>query len=161
MESIIASGSDFLCGPLSYDVLNDQASYVTGRRNCQIFASVPEAGPSSVKSVKFNIADPNGFIDLSTLCFSWTVRENGGLLPLQPLTAIPHNYWGRMIIRCSSALVEDLGGGHLGRTEEMFSRFLSQAKRENAMVMGHGWTGGSQAGNNHKARPIVAHGEKK
>ena len=79
MESIIASGSDFLCGPLSYDVLNDQASYVTGRRHCQIFASVPEAGPSSVKSVKFNIADPNGFIDLSTLCFSWTVRETGGV----------------------------------------------------------------------------------
>ena len=69
MESIVASGSDFLVGPLSYDVLNDQASYVTGRRNPQIFASVPEAGPNSVKSVKFNIADPNGFLDLSMLCF--------------------------------------------------------------------------------------------
>ncbi len=161
MEHIIASGSDFLVGPLTYDVLQDQASYVTGRRNCQIFASVPECGPLAVKSVKFNIADPNGFIDLSTLCFSWTVQEKGGHHALQPLTAIPHCYWGRMIIRCSSALVEDLGGGHLGRTEEMFSRFMSQAKRENAAVMGHGWTGGTQAGNNHKARSLIANAEKR
>ncbi len=121
----MASGSDFLVGPLSYDVLNDQASYVTGRRNSQIFASVPEAGPTSVKSVKFNVADPNGFLDLSTLCFSWTVEEKGGANALQPLTAIPHNYWSRMIVRCSSALVEDIQ--FLGRTEEMFSRFMSQA----------------------------------
>ena len=139
MESIVASGSDFLVGPLSYDVLNDQASYVTGRRNSQIFASVPEAGPNSVKSVKFNIADPNGFLDLSTLCFSWTVEEKGGANALQPLTAIPHNWWSRLIVRCSSALVEDIQ--FLGKTEEQFSRFMSQAKRENAAVMGHGVTG--------------------
>ncbi len=159
MESIVASGSDFLVGPLSFDVLQDQASYVTGRRNSQIFASVPECGPASVKSVKFNVADPNGFIDLSTLCFSWTVQEKGGAAALQPLTAIPHNYWSRMIIRCSSALVEDIG--NLGRTEEMFSRFMSQAKRENAAVMGHGVTGATAAGDDHKARPLIANAEKK
>ncbi len=161
MESIVASGSDFLVGPLSFDVLNDQASYVTNRRNCQIFANVSECGPLSVKSVKFNVADPNSFIDLSTVCFSWTVQEKGGTAALQPLTAIPHNYWSRMIVRCSSALVEDLGGGHLGRVEEMFSRFMSQAKRENAAVMGHGQTGATAAGNDHKARPILANGEKR
>jgi len=89
------------------------------------------------------------------------VEEKGGANAIQPLTAIPHNYWSRMIVRCSSALVEDLGGGHLGRTEEMFSRFMSQAKRENAAVMGHGVTGATSAGTDHKARPIAANGEKR
>ena len=93
MESIVASGSDFLVGPLSYDVLQDQASYVTSCRSTQIFASVSEAGRNSMKSVKWNIADPNGIIDLSTLCFSWTVENKDGAKALQPLTAIPHNYW--------------------------------------------------------------------
>ena len=64
------------------------------------------------------------------------VEYKDGTNALQPLTAIPRNYWSRMIIRCSSALVEDTQ--FLGRTEEMFSRFMSQAKRENAAVMGHG-----------------------
>ena len=89
--------------------------------------------------------------------FSWTVED--GANAIQPLTAIPHCYWSRMIIRCSSALVEDIQ--FLGRTEEMFSRFMSQAKRENAAVMGHGVTGSSQAGDDHKARPIAAGAEKR
>jgi len=75
MESIVAAGQDFLVGLLSDDVLQDQAGYVTGRRFSQIFASVPEAGPNSVKSVKFNIADPNGFLDLSTLCFPGPLKR--------------------------------------------------------------------------------------
>ena len=57
-----------------------------------------------------------------------------------------------MIIRCSSALVEDVQ--LLGRTEEMFSRFMSQAKRENGAVMGHGLAASSSAGDDHKARPL-------
>jgi len=64
-----------------------------------------------------------------------------------------------MICRCSSALVEDVQ--NLGRTEEMFSRFMSQAKRENAAVMGHGQTGASSAGDDMKARPIAAGAEKR
>ena len=154
MESIVASGSDFLVGPLSYEVMQDQASYVTTRRNSQIFASVPEAGPTSVKSVKWNIADPNGFIDLSTLCFSFTVQEKGGAAALQPLTSIPHNYFSRMIVRCSSSLVEDVQ--LLGRTEEMFSRFLSKEKKANLATMGNGMVGDDP----QIPRPIPLNGTK-
>ena len=161
MESVIASGSDFLVGPLSYEVLQDQASYVTARRFTQTFANTPEVGPNSVKSLKFNIADPNGFLDLSSLCFSFKVNNNAAVVDaaagtplLTPLTAIPHNYFSRMIVRCSSALCEDVQ--HLGRTEEMFSRFMSLAKRQNAAIQGHGQTGGTTAGDDLTARPIKA-----
>jgi len=43
----------------------------------------------------------------------------------------------------------------------MFSRFMSLAKRENGAVMGHGGTGATQAGDDHKARPIAANAEKR
>jgi hypothetical protein len=158
MESIISSGNDFLLGPLSYDVMQDQASYVTSRRNSQIFANVSEVGPNAVKSVKFNLADPSGFLDLSTLCFSFTVVNTGPGV-LHPLTAIPHNFWSRLIVRCSSALVEDIQ--HMGKTEEMFSRFMSLEKRKNAAVMGLGQTGGTQAGDDHAARTIAAGAQKR
>ncbi len=111
MEHIIASGSDFLVGPLTYDVLQDQASYVTGRRNCQIFASVPEAGPLSVKSVKFNIADPNGFIDLSTLCRCRNALSGKSIFFLTPPAK-----WSSDISLSISSYSRTLGGGTLAAT---------------------------------------------
>ena len=157
MESIVASGQDFLVGPLNFEVLQDQASYVTSRRNTQTFANVSEVGPQSVKSLKVQLADPSGFLDLSTLCFSFTVVNNGAL-PLQPLTAIPHNWFRRLIIKCSGALIEDVND--VGRTEEMFTRYMSAAKRMNLASMGHGAIGGSARGDDMFAYPI-AHGHEK
>ena len=156
MESVLSSGQDFLVGPLSYDVLKDQASYIQERRQTTIFANTEAAGPTSVKTVKFSVNDPNGFLDLSTLMFTWDVVNKDNAKALQPLTAIPHCCFGRMVIRVSSALVEDVQ--YLGRTEEMLSRFMSYEKRLNMSNMGFGLSSGSFQGNDHIARTIPASG---
>ena len=91
--------------------------------------------------------------------FSWTVEGKRGANALQPLTAIPHCYWSHMIIRCSSAHLEDVQ--LLRRLEEMFSGFMNQAKREKRAVMGHGLAASSSTGDDHKARAIAANGEKR
>ena len=137
---------------LSYDLAGDQASYVVGRRQSQIPCNVPEAGPNSVKQVTFNIADSTGFLDLSTLCFSWTVVNSHATLPVQPLSAIPHCCWSRMIVSISSAVAEDIQ--YLSRTEEMLSRFLPEQKRKSAAAMGFGIVSGTENGADHKAREV-------
>ena len=75
MESILSGGQDFLLPGLSYDLSGDQASYVVSRRQSQINSNAPTAGPNDVRQVTFNIADPSGFLDLSSLCFQWRVGQ--------------------------------------------------------------------------------------
>ena len=159
MESVLSAGEDFLVGPLDYGSIGkDQAQYVQERRQTTIFASVDRAGPTAVRSVKFSVADPNGFLDLSTLMFSWDVINKDDAKPLQMLTAIPHCCWSRMVVRVSSALVEDLGGngGSFPRHEELLSRFMSHEKRLNMANMGFGISSGTMQGDDHVARPIPA-----
>lgn len=166
MESVLSAGEDFLVGPLDYSTVGkDQAQYVQERRQTTIFSSVPEAGPNSVRSIKFSIADPNGFLDLASLFFTWDVVSKepapAGVDPprnLQPLTAIPHNCFSRMVVRVSSSLVEDIQ--YLSRTEEMLSRFMSEEKRKNMANMGFGLVSGTAQGNDHLARPIPPGGRR-
>ena len=126
MESILSSSEDFLLPGLSYDLAGDQASYVVARRQSQISSNVPVAGPQAVRQVSFNIADPSGFLDLSSLCFSWTVVNNDGTKAMQPLSAVPHCCWSRMIVTISSAVAEDIQ--HSSRLEEMLNRFFASGK---------------------------------
>ena len=49
---------------------------------------VPTAGPNDVRQVTFNIADPSGFLDLSSLCFQWTVTNTHATNAMQPLSAV-------------------------------------------------------------------------
>ena len=152
MESILSSGSDFLLPGLSYDLASDQCSYITSRRQSQISCSVPVAGPNDVRQVTFKVADPSGFIDLSSLCFSWTVKNTNANKGMQPLSAVPHCCWSRMIISISSCVCEDIS--YLSRTEEMLNRFLPLEKRRNAAAMGFGLASGGENGADHLARVV-------
>ena len=156
MESILSGGQDFLLPGLSYDLSGDQASYVVSRRNSVVSSNVPTAGPNDVRQVTFNIADPSGFLDLSSLCFQWTVVNSHATAALQPLSAVPHCCWSRMIISISSAIAEDVQ--YLSRTEEMLNRFLPYEKRRAAAAMGFGLASSSENGADHLARTVAANG---
>ncbi len=160
MESVLSSGSDFLLPGLSYDLAGDQASYVVSRRQTQITCNVPTAGPSDVRQVTFKVADPSGFLDLSSLCFQWTVDNAHANYALTPLSAVPHCCWSRMIISISSAVAEDIQ--HLSRTEEMLNRFLPYEKRRAAAAMGFGLASSSENGADHMPRTVAAaHGQQR
>jgi hypothetical protein len=159
MESILSGGQDFLLPGLSYDLSGDQASYVVSRRQSQINSNVPTAGPNDVRQVTFNIADPSGFLDLSSLCFQWTVTNTHATAAMQPLSAVPHNCWSRKILSISSAIAEDIQ--YLSRTEEMLNRFLPLEKRRAAAAMGFGLASGTENGADHLARAIPAGGEQR
>ncbi len=156
MESILSGGQDFLLPGLSYDLSGDQASYVVSRRQSQINSNVPTAGPNDVRQVTFNIADPSGFLDLSSLCFQWTCFNSHATAAMQPLSAVPHCCWSRMIISISSAIAEDIQ--YLPRTEEMLNRFLPYEKRRAAAAMGFGLASSSESGADHLARTVAANG---
>jgi hypothetical protein len=156
MESILSGGQDFLLPGLSYDLSGDQASYCVGRRQSQINSNVPTAGPNDVRQVTFNIADPSGFLDLSSLCFQWTVVNSHATAVMTPLSAVPHCCWSRMIISISSAIAEDIQ--YLSRTEEMLNRFLPLEKRRAASAMGFGLASGTENGSDHLARAVAANG---
>ena len=156
MESILSGGQDFLLPGLSYDLSGDQASYVVSRRQSQINSNVPTAGPNDVRQVTFNIADPSGFLDLSSLCFQWTVTNTHATAAMQPLSAVPHCCWSRMIISISSAIAEDIQ--YLPRLEEMLNRFLPLEKRRAASAMGFGLASGTENGADHLARTVAANG---
>ena len=141
---------------LSYDLSGDQASYVVSRRQSQINSNVPTAGPNDVRQVTFNIADPSGFLDLSSLCFQWTCVNSHATAAMQPLSAVPHCCWSRMIISISSAIAEDIQ--YLPRTEEMLNRFLPYEKRRAAAAMGFGLASSSENGADHLARTVAANG---
>ena len=156
MESILSGGQDFFLPGLSYDLSGDQASYVVSRRQTQITCNVPTAGPSDVRQVTLKVADPSGFLDLSSLCFQWTVVNSDANNALMPLSAAPHNCWSRMIISISRAVAEDVQ--YLSRTEEMLNRFLPYEKRRAAAAMGFGLASSSENGADHLPRTVAAGG---
>ena len=106
LESIIATGSDVLAGPLDFQIGNDQASYIASRESQTFFANQNVVTPTSVRTLKFQLGG-NGFLDLSTLVFAFTLRETGGTHTLQPLTCEAHNFFRRMIVRISGTQVEN------------------------------------------------------
>ena len=136
LESIIATGSDVLAGPLDFQIGNDQASYITSREQQTFFANQNLVNPQSVRTLKFQIGG-NGFLDLSTLVFAFTLT-NKGTDTLQPLTCEAHHLFRRMICRISGTMVENK---ELFSREEEFARRLLPAEKKE----GSGWdvSGGS------------------
>ena len=79
MESILATGSDAqqLVPELDPRVYQNQASYIVSRTQTTTTSAIPVAGPSGVRTIKWNIVDAN-FLDLSSLHFAFTVNVQAG-----------------------------------------------------------------------------------
>ena len=142
MESFIAEGTDQIIPELSPEAYQNQASYVVSRTQTRTSCPTPTLSPNSVRTAKISIVDGN-FIDLSSCWFSFTVRNTAvtadaaDVADLQPLSAIPHCWFRRAIIRVNGATVDDVM--HLNRLEEQISRFVSTNKKRNWGDAGHGW----------------------
>ena len=142
MESFIAEGTDQIILELSPEAYQNQASYVVSRTQTRTSCPTPTLSPGSVRTAKISIVDGN-FIDLSSCWFSFTVRNTAvtedaaAVADLQPLSALPHCWFRRAIIRVNGATVDDVM--HLNRVEEQISRFVSTNKKRNWGDAGHGW----------------------
>ena len=119
LESIIATGNDVLAGPLDFQIGQDQASYIVAREQQSFFSSQNLVNPNSVKTLKYQLGG-NGFLDLSTLCFAFTLKNLSATHSLQPLTTEAHCLFRRLIIRIGGTLVEN---------QELFSRNEEFARR--------------------------------
>ena len=143
MESFIAEGTDQIIPELSPEAYQNQASYVVSRTQTRTSCPTPTLSPGSVRTAKISIVDGN-FIDLSSCWFSFTVRNTAvtadaaDVADLQPLSAIPHNWFRRAIICVNGCTVDDVM--HLNRLEEQISRFVSTNKKRNWGDAGHGWS---------------------
>ena len=139
MESILATGEDGQLIPeLDPKVYQNQASYVISRSQTTSHSAIPVASSNGVRTIKFNLVDGN-FLDLSTLHFSFTVnnRDTSGVSAvLRPLSAIPHNWFRRLVLKINGATVEDLSD--LARLEQQISMFLSTQKKKNLGDCGTG-----------------------
>ncbi len=144
MESILAAhGQEVLIPELDPNVFQNQAGYVISREQCTTHCPSVAIQPGGVRTAKISIVDGN-FLDLSTLHFSFLVRNNAPNLaggapgePLLPLSAIPHSFWRRLRVTCNGAVVDDIS--NLSRVEEQISRFMSTNKRRNMGDAGFGW----------------------
>ena len=136
MESIIAAGEDAQIPELDVSVYQNQASFVVKREQTTTTCATPVINPGSVRTAKLTVVDGN-FLDLSTLHFSLLVRNTSTTQSLQPLSAIPHCWFRRMIIRVNGAVCEDIN--FLSRIENQISQFVSTNKRRNWGDAGHGW----------------------
>ena len=136
MESVIASGNDQPIPEIDPAIFQNQASYVVRREQTTTTCATPVISPGAVRTAKLTVVDGN-FLDLSTLHFSFIVRNLSAANPLQPLSAIPHCWFRRMVIKVNGATVEDVN--FLSRIEEQISRFVSTNKKRNWGDAGHGW----------------------
>lgn len=152
MESIISSGTDAPIPELDPQVYQNQASFVIRREQTSSTCATPVISPTGVRTAKLTVVDGN-FLDLSTLTFSFLVRNNSGADVLRPLSAIPHHWWRRIVIKCNGATVEDLQ--QTGRVEEQISRFVSTNKRRNWGDIGHGWDTLTDASTDALAKTIA------
>ena len=148
MESFIAEGTDQIIPELSPEAYQNQASYVVSRTQTRTSCPTPILSPSAVRTAKISIVDGN-FLDLSSCWFSFTIRNTSTapgneVAGLQPLSAIPHNWFRRAIIRVNGATVDDVS--HANRLEEQISRFVSTNKRRNWGDAGHGWASLADSG---------------
>ena len=140
MESILATGSDGqqLIPELDPKVFQNQASYCISRTQTTTTSAIPVAGPSGVRTCKWNIVDAN-FLDLSTFHFSFTVNvaaASGGQ-GCVPLSAIPHCWFRRLVLKVNGATVEDIT--ELSRVESQLCMFISREKKKNLGDCGTGW----------------------
>ena len=141
MESFIAAANsegqaEVALPELNLKAFDEQASYVTRRDATQTVCAVPVLTPESVRVGKISVTDMN-FIDLSSISFSFQIRNNSGN-PLRPLSAIPHCWFRRMRWMLNGTVLED-SGSHLNRLEEQISRFVGTNKRANYGSVGSGW----------------------
>jgi hypothetical protein len=142
MEAIIAAGNDQPIPELSVSSHQDQASYVISRVQTSTTCATPVLSPTSVRTAKISIVDGN-FLDLSTLFFSFSVfnsqvaPNDNSATPLQPLSAIPHGWFRRAVVKINGATCEDVSS--MARVEEQVSRFASTNKRRNWGDAGHSW----------------------
>jgi hypothetical protein len=93
MESIIASGSDSVIPEIDPNVFQNQASFVVRRDQTSHTCATPVISPGAVRTAKVNISD-GIFLDLSTLHFSFIVRNMSATHPLQPLSQRFHTVGG-------------------------------------------------------------------
>ena len=156
MESILATGSDGqqLIPQLKPQALTNQASYIIARTQTTTTSPIPVASPTGVRTIKWNIVDSN-FLDLSSLHFSFTVNvgSTAAANNLVPLSAIPHCWFRRLVIKINGSTVEDLT--ELSRMESQLSMFLSTQKKKNLGDAGTGWAEGIDEGIDFAARPIA------
>ena len=147
MESILATGSDGqqLIPELDPKVYQNQASYCLSRNQTTTTSAIPVAGPSGVRTCKWNIVDAN-FLDLSTFHFSFTVNvaAASGTSGCVPLSAIPHNWFRRLVLKVNGAVVEDIS--ELSRVESQLCMFISREKKKNLGDCGTGWHYSNPAG---------------
>jgi hypothetical protein len=92
-----------------------------------------------VKIAKFQVGQPTGFLDLSSLYYAWELK-NTGSSAWKPLTAEAHCLFNRLIVRAAGTLVESIELFSVG--EEYVRRILPLEKRKNLSMMFLGSTGG-------------------
>ena len=162
MESILATGSDGqqLIPELDPKVYQNQASYIVSRSQTTNTSAIPVAGPAGVRTIKWNIVDAN-FLDLSTFHFSFMVNvaAGSGTAGCVPLSAIPHNWFRRLVLKVNGATVDDVS--ELSRVESQLSMFLSTQKKKNLGDCGTGWAAGTDAGTDFVARYIPVNGSRR
>ena len=152
MESLLAGeNTDFLIDGLNFKVGQNQASYIETKREATFFSPIDAASPDQVRVVKWNLAAPDAFIDLSTLCMSFEL-QNTGSHPLTFLSSSTSSLFSRVTFRVSSALAEDLQ--YYNRTTEMLLRCTPYQYRLNQTVGEFDPAGGSFEGNDFTASAI-------
>ena len=158
LESIIATGSDILAGPVDFAIGQDQASYIVSRENQTFFSSQNLVNPTSVKTLKFQLGS-NGFLDLSTCVFAASLKNLSARHALLPLTTEGHGLFRRLIIRIGGTIVENQE--LFSRNEEFARRVLPAEKRKDLSMMFLGVA--SDGGNGHDlvSNSIPAGGSKK
>ena len=155
MESVLASGNDSPIPEIDPSVFQNQASYVVRRDQTTTTCSTPVIAPGAVRTAKLTVVDGN-FLDLSTLHFSFIVRNLDAAKSLLPLSAIPHNWFRRCVLKINGATCEDVN--FMNRIEEQISRFVSTNKRRNWGDAGHGWATLTDASTDAVSKEIIADG---
>ena len=162
MESFIAASNadgaaEVKIPEINLTAFDQQAPYVTRRDQTSTVCPVPVLKPTTTRTAKMTVTDAN-FIDLSSLYFTWRIRNNGAA-PLRPLSAIPHCWFRRMRWMLNGTVLEDIS--HLSRVEEQVSRFVSTNKKRNYGDVGSGWETLDDTGLSSLPKVIRANSSKK
>ena len=163
MESFIAASNadgaaEVKIPEINLTAFDQQAPYVTRRDQTSSVCPVPVLKPTTTRTAKVTVTDAN-FIDLSTLYFTFRIRNNDGANALRPLSAIPHCWWRRMRWMLNGTVLEDIA--QLSRVEEQVSRFVSTNKRRNYGDAGSGWQTLDDTGSSALPKVIPAGGSKR
>ncbi len=158
MEAITASGQDQRIPELDVSIYQNQASYVIKREQTTNTCAIPVIKATSVRTAKFSIVDGN-FLDLSTLHFSFLVRNNSGTHVLRPASAIPSCWFRRMIVKVNGATVEDVQ--NTNKLEQQISMFVATNKKRNWGDIGSGWENLTDAGTDALPKTIPAAASKR